>query len=116
MYKERYSVPLKSRDDLKALEIYLRNLYNVEENIPCVALNSASYIMFKIVCLQTIKCDCLLTTHTSFLDNRVKLHLHNRTAVVCVSDLSAFDASSNNDIDEIAGTSKGTKRKLNEEI
>ena len=48
-------LPFACEEDLKQLEQQLRELYKVEEHMPCEALLTTEYRMFRHMCLKKLK-------------------------------------------------------------
>lgn len=65
-------LPFTCVEDLKRLEHQLRELYQVEEHMPCEALLTTEYRMFRHVCLKKLRgtrCLAVVPEHAGKVDN-----------------------------------------------
>ena len=76
-------LPFACEEDLKQLEQALRELYKVEEHMPCEALLTTEYRMFRHGCLKKLRkprklpgtrCLAVVPEHPGNADNADKVH------------------------------------------
>ena len=104
MYKKRVlsTLQLQSARDLEALDVGVRELLQTCPNVPCNALLTAGYALFKRDCLTQLDIDTASLVSGS---NAVypfgagfSLHLHNKQVLFCFTprffDLPEKEANS----------------------